>query len=379
MQNKPQTNNFWNNFPNILQGCAAIIKAIKSNGNIVSISIVITGAVAIPSTVLVKEILLTPPSTPPKIDYAIDPKFDIAGHFSEGLARVKINGNTGYINPTGDMAIPANFDGAQDFSEGLALAWIYNKNRGYIDKNGNFSIQPQYARNQANQFSEGLARVCVVGTCGYINKTGEFAIKRQFTGAGNFSENLAPIKTNDKWGYINTNGTVVITPKFDEAHQFSQKLALIKTNGKWGYIDTKGTVVIEPKFDNASHFSEGLAPIKINGKWGYIDTKGTVVIEAKFNDAKVDPYAQFRCDIAEPAKNLSSANPGGIICHNLENRYSFSEGLASVMIKDKWGYIDKEGKSVIPPQFTRVSKFSEGLAAVCNNEKCGYIRNPLKQ
>ncbi|KYC35379.1 hypothetical protein WA1_06015 [Scytonema hofmannii PCC 7110] len=380
-KHQQQSTNLWKNLPNILKGCAAIIRAIKSNGNVASLTGTLV-VVVVPSTVLITKAIPPAPSTPPlsqQINYKIEPKFEIAGAFSEGLARVRINGRTGYINPTGDIVIPATFDGAQDFSEGLALAWTYGKNRGYIKKNGTFSIQPQYGKHAANQFSEGLARVCLVSTCGYINKNGTFAIERKFSGAGNFSENLAPVKTDDKWGYINTNGTIVIQPQFDEAHKFTQKLAPVKTNGKWGYIDTNGTIVIQPQFDNAGSFSEGLAPIKTNGKWGYIDTNGTIVIQPQFDDAKVDRYSKFRCDLAETPKNLNSGNLGEMICQNLENRYGFSEGLASVTIKDKWGYINKEGEIVIQPKFTRVSKFSERLGAVCNDNKCGYISNPLQQ
>jgi len=43
---------------------------------------------------------------------------------------------------------------------------------------------------------------------------------------------------------------------------------------------------------------------------------------------------------------------------------SFSEGLAAVGIGNKIGYIDKQGKIVIEPQFDFAGAFSEGLADV---------------
>jgi hypothetical protein len=42
----------------------------------------------------------------------------------------------------------------------------------------------------------------------------------------------------------------------------------------------------------------------------------------------------------------------------------FSEGLAVVQLKDKFGYIDPNGRLVIPVKFAHVEPFSEGLALV---------------
>lgn len=51
----------------------------------------------------------------------------------------------------------------------------------------------------------------------------------------------------------------------------------------------------------------------------------------------------------------------------------FSDGLAAVLIKNKWGYIDRQGHVAIAPQYTAASGFSEGLAAVEVNNKYGFI------
>lgn len=51
----------------------------------------------------------------------------------------------------------------------------------------------------------------------------------------------------------------------------------------------------------------------------------------------------------------------------------YNEGLAPYSDKNKWGYIDREGKIVIEAQFDQVLGFSEGLACVNINNKWGYI------
>ncbi|MBO3458892.1 WG repeat-containing protein [Aetokthonos hydrillicola Thurmond2011] len=314
--------------------------------------------------------------SPSNIDYAIKPTFDAAANFSDGLARVRIEGRTGYIDNRGKVAIQPLFDGALDFSEGLALVWISGQNRGFINKTGRFVIQPQFARNAANKFSEGLASVCIVSTCGYMDKSGSFTIDRKFTGAGNFSEGLAPIKTGGKWGYIDKSGNIVIKPQFNEAYKFSQGLAVVKTGEEWSYIDKNGNIVIRPEADEISTFFEGVAAVKVDGKIGYIDKSGKLVIKPQFVDTPdKDITARFICDIVDIPNSYS----GGFICKHLEKRYNFSEGLAAAQVNGKWGYIDISGNFVIPPTFEQCGKFSEGLAFVCLNGKCGYIRHPYKQ
>ena len=50
-----------------------------------------------------------------------------------------------------------------------------------------------------------------------------------------------------------------------------------------------------------------------------------------------------------------------VIEPQFDSASNFSEGFACVKKDDKWGFIDKSGKMVIELQFDRVFDFSEGL------------------
>jgi hypothetical protein len=50
----------------------------------------------------------------------VQPKYDDAWSFSEGLARVKLNGKYGFIDKTGKEIVTPKYDYALYFSEGLA-------------------------------------------------------------------------------------------------------------------------------------------------------------------------------------------------------------------------------------------------------------------
>jgi Skp family chaperone for outer membrane proteins len=70
------------------------------------------------------------------------------------------------------------------------------------------------------------------------------------------------------------------------------------------------------------------------------------------------------------------------ISQDFERAHSFSEGLAGVLIKGKWGFINEQGQIVIPPKYDDVSPFSEGLACVgldrSNDYKYGFINHAGK-
>ena len=57
----------------------------------------------------------------------------------------------------------------------------------------------------------------------------------------------------------------------------------------------------------------------------------------------------------------------------IEDAGVFSDGLAQVLIKGKWGFIDTDGKISILPRFEEVLPFSQGLARVQSDGKWAYI------
>lgn len=82
----------------------------------------------------------------------------------------------GYIDRTGKIAIQPQFEAAQPFSEGLAA--VKSGKWGYINTKGEFVINPQF--DGADRFSEGLAFVENNGQVGFINPSGKIVITQQY-------------------------------------------------------------------------------------------------------------------------------------------------------------------------------------------------------
>ncbi|HEX6046079.1 MAG TPA: WG repeat-containing protein [Pyrinomonadaceae bacterium] len=176
----------------------------------------------------------------------LSPDIDDA-RFSEGLLPVfsEEKQAMGYINKTFEFVIQPRFESAAPFSEGLARVAVIeheSEKLAFIDKNGNFVVKPtfntdyDFLRNSSN-FSEGLAALSEglnttqtkEETFVYIDKTGQIVLATEFFHAGEFHEALATVYNSetDRWGFIDKTGKIVIPVQYQGANDFSEGLALV--------------------------------------------------------------------------------------------------------------------------------------------------------
>jgi hypothetical protein len=294
--------------------------------------------------------------------------------FSEGRGRIRVLTKGferyGYINQAGKIVIPTKYLANDNFSQGLAAVKFENQKYGFINRRGEIVIPPKF--DEAYSFINGLAVVKVGNKMGVIDRLGNFIVKPIHTNtAWEFQESLLAVKRGKLWGFVNTKGKLVIEPQFmlsasgKEEYddkitnfytlRFSEGLAAASKDGvAYGYIDKQGKTIVPYQFKYARSFSEGLGLVQTKtGQWGFINKTGKLVISL-------------------PTANNLSITEATLLSN-------FSEGLAGVKIGDKWGFIDRDGKQVIPPQFDNVYPFSEGLAGVSVQEKYGFIDRSGKQ
>ena len=191
----------------------------------------------------------------------------------------------GFIDKTGNWAIEPKFESAWDFSEGLA-AVLVEKEWGFIDKTGALVIPARF--DGPGVFSGGIAAVTSEGKTSFIGRDGRRAIAAQYDEAQGFHEGLAAVRVEGKWGFINTNGDTVIAPRFGNVASFFGGRAGFKQDGKWGYIDKTGAIVVAPLYPEVHFFTGELAMVTFNPRQGdargrgYIDKSGDVVWAPQF-------------------------------------------------------------------------------------------------
>ena len=147
------------------------------------------------------------------------------------------------------------------------------------------------------------------------------------------------------------------------------------SESKWGYIDKTGKFVIEPKYDYADIFIDGRSEVSIGDQRFLIDKQGK---KSEPNNDLLEQYYYHEGFV--PIRRYDGGykdRNGNVIKIKIDDNEDdldagslkpFSNGLAAVRINRKWGYVDKKGNVVIPPQFDRAGFFACGIADV---EYCG--------
>ena len=203
-----------------------------------------------------------------KLEIPKEKEINRVGNFYSGLALIVLKDNSsdnlqyGFINKNGEWVIEPKFQHATSFVEGVAYVVKGNKNY-FMNIKGDLFTQIENEKDEIWQEGE--------------------------SDLFNYSEGLALIHVNDSASFIDSKGKRICSRMFRRAFKFSDGMAAIQLNDKWGFCDTTGKIVIQPQYYVRSDFSEGLAPVSLEVKEdgymfnsyfieGFIDKTGKTVI-----------------------------------------------------------------------------------------------------
>ncbi|MBQ4279660.1 MAG: WG repeat-containing protein [Rikenellaceae bacterium] len=182
------------------------------------------------------------------------------------------HGLYGYETDLAATAIEPVYDAAYAFTEGLAAVSLAGHWR-FIDPHGHTVIDCG-AYTQVRPFREGLAAVELNGRWGFIDPAGHRTIPPAYERVGSFHEGLAPARSGGRYGFIDTSGQWAVAPIYDHASGFREGRARVCRDGRFGYIDTRGHEIIAPVFDLAESFAGQRAAVSRDGRRFVIDLSG---------------------------------------------------------------------------------------------------------
>ena len=264
-----------------------------------------------------------------------DQWFDWIYPFNDGLAFVKLNEKTNFIDTEGNLVSDQWFDYIDDFVNGFAK----------VDLNGKTNLISTAGKLLSDQWFDrigiiknGFTHVKLNGKYNFINTEGNL-VSDQWFDAASFDNGFTRVQLNGKYNYIGPEGHLLSDQWFDLAMWFNNGFARVKLNGKENYINTEGNLVSDQWFDEVDRsFDNGLALVRLNRKFNYIDTEGNLLSGQWF-----DAVGLFSC------------------------------GFARVHLNGKENFIDTKGNLLSDQWFDEVGRFDNGIAGVRLNEKYANI------
>ena len=299
-------------------------------------------------------------------NFLIPPRFTEFKKFdSVGLAHVREGNFWGLMGRRGKWVVRPAFEmiatgsitffgndqsDAQEQKNAGLYHVLSNKKWGVIDGEGHFVLPLVFdSINWFNDLGIGVAERG--GQAGFVNRSGEWIGDRD-TPMVSHPNHIWRRHGNVLWFYTDKghyeiydhNGRKVnsVSLEDNDHYKTEEELAFnvgendtlsAMKDGKWGVIGADGAWLVSPEFERFPNYQVGIAlPAKSDGKWGlYQPGKGWLV------------KPQFY----------------GV------GRFSDNGLAAAFDLKTKLGgYIDREGKWAIPPQFQAMGGFGSGHEAV---------------
>ena len=315
--------------------------------------------------------------------FVIPPVYEHLGSWCCGLAWASIGGQHCYINRSNQVVIPGDkfyvpsMYSVGDISDnGLVRVGTpghENRKWGFVDTSGNMVIDLVY--DDAGSFSNGLSAVGKDGLYGYIDATGKNVIGYRYERASAFSGRLAVVCRDKLYGVINTDGKEIIPPRYEFLMIYWGCRVAVRHEDKWGIFDENGTQITSFEYDDITAYNcDGYAEVGKDGKKGLIDKTGKLIIPLLYRDVSYPTEGFAEAAVGKRGKTFVGIDGREMPARFDDVLFGFTEGLAAVKKRRKWGYIDTGGAEVIPPQYADVTGFHGGIARVMDSDgKCGYI------
>lgn len=265
-----------------------------------------------------------------------------------------------------------------------------------------------------------------------------------------FENEVARIYKDGYVGLIDTTGTILCEPKYDEIFISEKGVYKVSMNNKYGLLSNKGKELISPSLIEISEFNLGLATYSQlekkygNTRFGIVKSDGTFLTKAEYsllapregfgylfvkdnqiglidyqgeetlvynendiNQAIIDnviridqgiinkpencspkgsyheELLKFQEELTITFKKIGDCYKYGFMNKNFKTvitpKYDWVEGFkneyAIVSNKDKWGVIDINGNQIITSKYTSIKQVDKDRFVVCFNNKYGVINS----
>lgn len=215
------------------------------------------------------------------MNVVIEPKFENATAFSEGIGLVEEDNKYRYISKDGDYIFDNAYYYATPFCGGAAIVEEDDKDI-LIDYDGRKLCEID-EDIYVYEFVDGIAAFEKNGKYGYMDTRGNILVKAKYEYCENFINGVAIVKDSDNYYLIGRNGKKIINSGFEYISSYDNKYFLCSDEKDSYLIDSTGENVDLPidVIDIMRIQKDGVIFRSGNNKCGFMDYEGNLIFEAE--------------------------------------------------------------------------------------------------
>ncbi|PQJ09740.1 hypothetical protein CJD36_017580 [Flavipsychrobacter stenotrophus] len=283
----------------------------------------------------------------------------IIPHFLENCIAVDNGERWGLIDTFYKVVLPDTF-----VSLDAALT-VWKEMRASPERKSNFVTEPgKYLF--VDHFFQGRASVeNSAHQWGYINKKGKEVIPCIYQMAGDYRNRKAKVQIGKLYGYINKKGKYIYAP--DTLDVDNDKGIWVTSKAeRYGIANRAGKLIVPIDYNEPYALTHNRLFVRKDKSYGIIDRKGKEVLPFVYSKG-FSYFSEVVC--MKKGNQWLIMNKRGHIKVRLDTTLDicsyFREGLAVVKdTSDRYGYINKKGRIVLPCIYNEAKDFNDGGAVV---------------
>lgn len=312
-----------------------------------------------------------------KNEIVIQPKYQYAGNFKNGLAAVKQKTDTayGYINKKEDWVIPATFTTANAFHEGYALVTKRESPNGKqlygtINTKGKVVVPFIYDYISARK-SNGTFIFTKANKYGIVDSLGKVLTEKTSVNSPVYVKDLMIVYNDTLNGIMNNKGEWVYKPEYKAISYNTNNFISLQKNNQYSVVDTKGKIILKPVAANRLTLGKEKFMVIYNDKVDVYNYTGKLL--QTINHPNID---EKYTSLYTKEDSIKISYKKQTVLYDLTDKtskplditeaYSFStEGIFAARNNSSgYDYYDHTGKQKTNKKYYTATNFSEGYAVV---------------
>ncbi len=299
------------------------------------------------------------------------PQYDNLRDFYGGLAIANKKGKWGVITPANKVVVPFQYKEISCTQKGIFVAKDFTNNYHVIDGE-NKPLLDSIKAEQIYPTASGAFRFKRNGTWGILNSAGNEIIEARYSSIQDIENGHYIAGVNENEQLLNPSGDIIY--EGSDLEWLRQDLLLDQELYKFRLIkiaDGKSEEIFK-EYGEASYNGGSAVMFYERDVHRYYDFESKLFTTTAYQVR--DPLGEGLWSFYDQ-KFLGTLKSKTVVVHNPKYNviYPFTENRAVVGKNDLWGYIDPDGKEIIPLKYYLAWSFKNGMARVFTENGIAFI------